>query len=425
MHSELQGDASVVEELGEKSSEKNDLQGDVSVVEELGEKTPEKKDLEEEEQTGGEKTPEKKDLEEKEQTGGEKTPEKNNLEEEARGEKTPKTPFERRLLFEEMVLGEKGNKDSDLDPPFLSTPFWKGHVEIRGKCTLKERAFWNFIMEGDNDNAEKTTEVIFEGLQLACTREDFKTLNLGEYISSTIVDAWAMHLNFRFHSLNKNKNKFCFTTNVMMGLSLQSMSNRDPNEYVREAAARMDVEFAEEGLSNHDIKNISHLIVPVYFQTHFYLYCLDFENKKLGILDNLDTVLRGNVPLQNKYGGTNDFLKKVIQAYRKMYKKPFKTPFNKLALKLVNMHCADSTNSTDCGIYAMHHMSKYVCVHADGHDCGFPVIGSDSRKKVHMKNKLDTLRVKYLAKLIESPINKKSDVVREDLSNYFAEKTIE
>ncbi|GER43261.1 sentrin-specific protease 1 [Striga asiatica] len=316
-----------------------------------------------------------------------------------------------------MVLGEKGNKESDLDPPFLSTPLWKGHVEIRGKCTLKERAFWNFIMEGTTTMLKKPRmyilfcnmfirlEVIFKGLQMACTREDFKTFKLGEYISTTIVGAWAMHLNFRFHSLNKNKNKFCLTTNVMMGLSLQAMSNRDAKEYVRDATARMDFEFTEEWLSQHDIKNISHLIVPVYFQTHFYLYCLDFENKKLGILDNLDTVLSGNVPLNNKYGGTKDFLKKVIKEYRKMYKKPFKSPFNKLTLKLVNMHCADSTNTTDCGIYAMHHMSKYVCVHADGHDCAFPVKGSDSRKNVHMKNKLDTLRVKYLAKLIESPIN--------------------
>ncbi|GER45859.1 pumilio 23 [Striga asiatica] len=258
-----------------------------------------------------------------------------------------------------MVLGEKGNKESDLDPPFLSTPFWKGHVEIRGKHTLKERAFWNFIMEGDNDNAEKTTEVIFEGLQMACTREDFKTFKLGEYISTIIVDASAMHLNFRFHSLNKNKNKFCLTTNVMMRLSLQAMSNRDAKEYVRDAAARMDVEFTEEGLSKYDIKNISHVThCPSLFSDPF-----------------LPLLLSGNVPLNNK----------------KIYKKPFKSPFNKLTLKLVNMHCADSTNTTDCGIYAMHHMSKYVCVHADGHDCAFPVIGSDSRKKVHMKNKLDTL----------------------------------
>ncbi|CAA0827006.1 Unknown protein, partial [Striga hermonthica] len=58
-------------------------------------------------------------------------------------------------------------------------------------------------------------EVIFEGLQMTCTREDFKTFKLGEYISTTIVDAWAAHLNFRFYSLNKNKNKFCLTTNVM------------------------------------------------------------------------------------------------------------------------------------------------------------------------------------------------------------------
>ncbi|GER45759.1 E3 ubiquitin-protein ligase [Striga asiatica] len=326
---------------------------------------------------------------------------------------------------DEVVVQEREGIQKELATDGQQQAQDTGHVEIRGKCTLKERAFWNFTMEGDNDNAEKTTEVIFEGLQLACTREDFKTFNLGEYISSTIVDTWAMHLNFRFHSLNKNKSKFCLTTNVMMGLSLQAMSNRDPNEYVREAAARMDVEFTEQGLSIHDIKNINHLIVPVCFQTHFYLYCLDFENKKLGILDNMDTVLSGNVPLKNKYGGTKDFLKKVIEAYRKMYKKPFKTPLSKLILKLVNMHCADSTNTTDCGIYAMHHMSKYVCVHADSHDCAFPQIGSDSRKKVHMKNKLDTLRVKYLAKLIESPINKKSDVVREDLSNYFAEKTIE
>ncbi|GER27385.1 translation elongation factor EFG/EF2 protein [Striga asiatica] len=284
-----------------------------------------------------------------------------------------------------MVLGEKGNKEGDLDPPFLSTPFWKGYVEIRGKCTLKERAFWNFIMEGDNDNAEKTTEVIFEGLQMACTREDFKTFKLGEYISTTIVDAWAMHLNFRFHSLNKNKNKFYLTTNVM--------------EYVRDAAARMNFEFTEEGLSQHDIKNISHLIVPVYFQTHFYLYCLDFENKKLGILDNLDTVLSGNVPLNNKYGGTKDFL---ASTNRKR-----------------------SLKSTENVQETLQEPVQQAYLETDGHDCAFPVIGSDSRKKVHMKNKLDTLRVKYLAKLIESPINQKSDVVREDLSNYFAEKTIE
>ncbi|CAA0821963.1 Unknown protein, partial [Striga hermonthica] len=120
------------------------------------------------------------------------------------------------------------------------------------------------------------------------------------------------------------------------------------------------------------------LIVPVYYQTHFYLYCLDFENKRLGILDNMDTVLSGKVPMENKYGGTKDFLKKVIGEYKKTYKKPFKSAFNKLIFKLVNMHCADSTNTTDCAIYAMHHMSKYVCVHADGHDCAFPVIGSDS-----------------------------------------------
>nr|GMC91205.1 uncharacterized protein LOC109184077 [Ipomoea batatas] len=116
-------------------------------------------------------------------------------------------------------------------------------------------------------------------------------------------------------------------------------------------------------------------------------------NKRFDILDNSSSDSPGN----EKYGDVPTTLITMLAEYFHVKEDDAKSNLVKgLTPARLRMSWRDNNNKVDCGVFTMRHMETYMGKGTKGSDCGL---------EKENKEQLNNTRVKYLAEIVNSPIN--------------------
>nr|GLL39972.1 uncharacterized protein LOC109162486 [Ipomoea trifida] len=135
---------------------------------------------------------------------------------------------------------------------------------------------------------------------------------------------------------------------------------------------------------NQEIK----FVFPIVHSQHYFVLTVNVKNKRFDILDNSSSDSPGN----EKYGD-----KTMLAEYFHIKEDDAKSNLVKvLTPARLRMSWRDNSNKVDCGVFTMRHMETYMGKGTKGLDCGL---------EKENKEQLNNTRVKYLAEIVNSPIN--------------------
>nr|GMD98918.1 uncharacterized protein LOC109162486 [Ipomoea batatas] len=154
---------------------------------------------------------------------------------------------------------------------------------------------------------------------------------------------------------------------------------------------RMDNEIRQtEGLNLQDIELF---VFPIVHSQHYFVLTVNVKNKRFDILDNSSS----DSPRNEKYGDVPTTLKTMLAEYFHIKEDDAKSNLVKaLTPARLRMSWRDNSNKVDCGVFTMRHMETYMGKGTKGWDCGL---------EKENKEQLNNTRVKYLAEIVNSPIN--------------------
>nr|GMC49389.1 uncharacterized protein LOC109162486 [Ipomoea batatas] len=116
-------------------------------------------------------------------------------------------------------------------------------------------------------------------------------------------------------------------------------------------------------------------------------------NKRFDILDNSSAESSKN----EKYADVPTTLKTMLANYFHLKEDDAKSKLVRgLTPARLGMSWRDNNNKVDCGVFAMRHMETYMGKGTKGWECGL---------EKENKEQLNNTRVKYLAEIVNSPIN--------------------
>ncbi|KAI3774728.1 hypothetical protein L1987_49289 [Smallanthus sonchifolius] len=198
-------------------------------------------------------------------------------------------------------------------------------------------------------------ESLFESSNgLVVARSSFKSLKPGERVYNTVIDVWAEILNYeeKIRAAESPKRLFYSTTTI--------------------------VEWMLNSKEEDNEKRLTRLRLGIYMAVN--------RNSKMLDLKTIDMV------------------KDMFVQYLERYKPPKSEEIKKAKIHKVLIYWATTTNVTDCAVFVMRHMEKFMGIHEE-FECVFSTNGN--RKNAQLK----TLRKKYAAHMLLSEANQLKEKV--------------
>nr|GMD05896.1 uncharacterized protein LOC109162486 [Ipomoea batatas] len=216
------------------------------------------------------------------------------------------------------------------------------------------------------------------------------SLNKNQEIKVGIIDAWSTILNQKEKARSSNSPCRFFASTFVCKFDIVAPYGDDALRTKR-FSERMDDEIRQtEGLNLQDIELF---VFPIVHSQHYYVLTINVKNKRFDILDNSSSESPGN----EKYADVPTTLKTMLADYFHLKEDDAKSNLVKgLTPTRLRMSWRDNSNMVDCGVFAMRHMETYMGKGTKGWDCGL---------EKENKKQLNNTRVKYLAEIVNSPIN--------------------
>nr|GMD60403.1 uncharacterized protein LOC109155335 [Ipomoea batatas] len=251
-----------------------------------------------------------------------------------------------------------------------------------------------------NDNVDPT-RIIFKHGAYAVIWDDMLSLNKNEEIKVGIIDAWSAILNQKEKARsNSSPCRFFASTFVCVIVAPYG----DDTLRSKRFSERMDDEIKRtEGLNLQDIELF---VFPIVHSEHYYVLTINVKNKRFDILDNSSA----ESPKNEKYADVPTTLKTMLADYFHLKEDDAKSKLVRgLTPARLRMSWRDNNNKVDCGVFAMRHMETYMGKGTKGWDCGL---------EKENKEQLNNTRVKYLAGIVNSPINEFREDCMEDARQF-------
>nr|GMD81317.1 uncharacterized protein LOC109162486 [Ipomoea batatas] len=202
------------------------------------------------------------------------------------------------------------------------------------------------------------TRIIFKHGPYAVIWDDMLSLNKNQEIKVGIIDAWSAILNQK-EKTRSSSSPCRFFASTFVCLYTVVAPYGDDALRTKRFTERMDNEIRQtEGLNLQDIELF---LFPIVHSHHYFVLTVNVKNKRFDILDNSSS----DSPENEKYGDVPTTLR-------------------------------DNSNKVDCGVFTMRHMETYMGKGTKGWDCGL---------EKENKEQLNNARVKYLAEIVNSPVN--------------------
>nr|GLL37358.1 uncharacterized protein LOC109155335 [Ipomoea trifida] len=230
----------------------------------------------------------------------------------------------------------------------LKSPYLTRQVDMKRPWTATEKIIGKWVLQNDN---VYPTRIIFKHGPYAVIWDDMLSLNKNQEIKVGIIDAWSAILN------QKEKTR----------------SSSSPCKF-----------FASTFVC---------FVFPIVHSQHYFVLTVNVKNKRFDILDNSSSDSLGN----EKYGDVPTTLKTMLAEYFHTKEDDAKSNLVKaLTPARLRMSWRDNSNKVDCGVFTMRHMETYMGKGTKGWDCGL---------EKENKERLNNARVKYLAEIVNSPVN--------------------
>ncbi|KAI3687200.1 hypothetical protein L1987_80894 [Smallanthus sonchifolius] len=142
-----------------------------------------------------------------------------------------------------------------------------------------------------------------------------------------------------------------------------------------------------------DLKAFDMVLFPVLEFNHYYLLVFELKNASISVIDNYCDKYPFVRMLNNK-----EYFKKDSCYKIKKKKHPKTDEIATCNIHKVKLEWATTNNYTDCGVFLMRHMDRFMGLH-EMFECGF---SKNGRKKL---TKLKRLRKKMAAHILLSPTN--------------------
>nr|GLL41967.1 uncharacterized protein LOC109175178 [Ipomoea trifida] len=256
----------------------------------------------------------------------------------------------------------------------LKSPYLTRQVDMKRSWTATEKIIGKWVLQNENVDP---TRIIFKHGPYAVIWDDMLSLNKNQEIKVGIIDAWSAILN------QKEKTHRAAAHRAVVA------PYGDNALRTKRFTERMDNEIKQtEGLNLQDIELF---VFPIVHSHHYFVLTVNVKNKRFDILDNSSSDSPGN----EKYGDVPTTLKTMLAEY--FHTKEAKSNLVKaLTPARLRMSWRDNSNKVDCGVFTMRHMETYM---------GKGTKGWDSGLEKENKEQLNNARVKYLAEIVNSPVN--------------------
>ncbi|MFS7888888.1 putative Ulp1 protease family catalytic domain, papain-like cysteine peptidase superfamily [Helianthus anomalus] len=216
-------------------------------------------------------------------------------------------------------------------------------------------------------------------------------LTFRKWISHNVIDCLAARLNYieKKNNPGGKRQLWCYTTTMVIRKKAFATLTTHLKEVVES-----DNKFLE-------LKEFNIIIIPMIENKHFYLICLDLENKRVKVIDNMvnnNGFYKMMTGTKFKEIGSPCKVKHYMVGYLKAVKHPMAACMAGTMLTKKRVEWATNDNFNDCGVFAMRHMEMYR-----GSDVKFEC-GFSTRKDIQ-DMQLKNMRIKIATKLLFSEAN--------------------
>nr|GLL42144.1 uncharacterized protein LOC109155623 isoform X3 [Ipomoea trifida] len=269
----------------------------------------------------------------------------------------------------------------------LKSPYLTRQIDAKRPWTATEKIIGKWVLQNDNVDP---TRIIFKHGAYAVIWDDMLSLNKNEEIKVGIIDAWSAILNQKGKARSSSSPCRFFASTFVCLYTVVAPYGDDTLRSKR-FSERMDDEIKRtEGLNLQDIELF---VFPIVHSEHYYVLTRNVKNKRFDILDNSSA----ESPKNEKYADVPTALKTMLADYFHLKEDDAKSKLVRgLTPARLRMSWRDNNNKVDCGVFAMRHMETYMGKGTKGWDCGL---------EKENKEQLNNTRVKYLAEIVNSPIN--------------------
>ncbi|KAH6755377.1 hypothetical protein C2S53_013829 [Perilla frutescens var. hirtella] len=264
---------------------------------------------------------------------------------------------------------------------FMS-PYVLRTVDISAKVSKLEKELWYWIFYSEEANDE---EIMFASAGVAVNRGDMLIMRQNVVIRSNILDAWSSVMNHKELSRSPDSHYRFFASTKPACFEIENLNGSYDKKKVMDKFVRaLDGDLKKsKGIK---VANIE-LIV-----------CFNVKNFRVDVID--DKVSSTDVD-NSTSEGVPFLLSEVFTNYLRVKGMRAKAAaLSKLKVNTLDLPCSGQHKNSDCWIYAMRHMEKYMGEGLKNWKCGM---------RSNCESLLKKMRIKYCAEILCADINVHKD----------------
>ncbi|CAA0817913.1 Unknown protein, partial [Striga hermonthica] len=186
---------------------------------------------------------------------------------------------------------ERRNKKDVRKSEKLLSPYYTRVLAATSKFNKKERDLCFWIL----DDVDKMDEAVFSSGHIECLRRELLTIRPSLFVSTTVVDIWAIVLNnLELLRSPGSPLRFFFTVDTCAFTIVNPTKGQSIGE-----RRIMFYDMMKEQLkrAGQQLKNIDMLFFPIYQEEHYYIMCLNLKKLNIVLIDNSTSTTNGAIDI--------------------------------------------------------------------------------------------------------------------------------
>lgn len=291
----------------------------------------------------------------------------------------------------------------------LRSPFLTRIVDLTArKIKKEEEEIWQWLFQYDT---KEENAILFAWVDKLCTKSDFKTLKLNEWVLGSVIDCWTWLLNDneKLKATSSPLRLFFTLETTLVPLGNNKKTNNERFEIFTDHIDIVMCTVKVLHAKHYEPGEFDMFFFPIFTGAHYYLVSYNIKQPSWDIIDNI----AGCTDVRKTYGEMPFYLHKLFLAWMKIESISAWKEMVKLKKPVpLQMHWQTRDNSDDCGIFVMRHMETYMGTHVNQWTTGLHT------ESVLQKRQLEKLRIIYCHHMLTSPLNERREENLDDVRKF-------
>ncbi|KAL2894781.1 Halomucin [Bienertia sinuspersici] len=218
----------------------------------------------------------------------------------------------------------------------------------------------DFCLVDDDESPLLGVDLVWYDLNHSIPGDELLSLQGGEHIYQSVLEHWAILLNLNQAATSVKPQKFYF--GVEQSKSLFQVFSKDDNDKEVDTLFSCWTDWVDNVNNNFDLSEVKLVFIPMLISKHYFLFVCNFEKKTIQFLDNRVYEEKDI----DQFCKVSDVLADMLSTFLDIRCHPNASNILEFQMEVVNFDWKSSTETNDCGVYAMIHMllfegSSFTC----------------------------------------------------------------